>query len=325
MNEPAHDSSFIVHRSSFIGHVLVLRLSALGDVIHTIPAVLSLKDADVSWVVEAPYCELVDVVAGVEAIPVRLKQWARSPIASRAAMRDTIRAMRGADVSIDFQGLVKSAMLGVFAGAKERIGFDRNAIREKPALLFTNRKVAVDTTKHVVEQNLELVWSAATQVAAVPSGSTAATGVAALHTGNWAAFARDMPQHDVVILPGAGRRDKLWPAERWREVARRTGALVAWGPGEEQLAREISEKIAPPTNLRELAGLLKNARLVIGADTGPLHLAAALGTKVVGLYGPTNSQRNGPYGQLGRCIQAKSMAEISVEAVMNMVERVIAE
>ena len=87
--------------------------------------------------------------------------------------------------------------------------------------------------------------------------------------------------------------------------------------------------MAPPTNLRELAWLLKNARVVIGGDTGPLHLAAALGTRVVGLYGPTDPRRNGPYGQLSHVIDrfpsTKSMESISVEEVMNTVERVLAE
>lgn len=284
--------------------ILVLRLSALGDVIHTIPAVAALREeARVQWVVEAPYRELVEIVAGVEAIPVRMKQWTRSP----SLIAEARNAMRGADVSIDFQGLIKSAMLGWVAGAKERIGFDKDAIREKPALLFTNRKVHVDTTKHVIDQNLQLSgWE---------------TG----KPGNWDTYAgTPAPTSDVIILPGAGKPNKLWPAERWREIAKNTNALIAWGPNERSLAESIGGRLAPPTNLRELASLLRSAKLVIGGDTGPLHLAAALGTRVIGLYGPTNVRRNGPYGQLDRCVQAKSMSEISVEAVMNMVERVTA-
>jgi len=306
-----------------VKRILVLRLSALGDVIHTLPAVAALREeARVSWVVEAPYAELVEIVAGVEAIPVRLKQWGRSPIASRHVMREALKKMRGADTSIDFQGLVKSAMLGVFAGAKERIGFDKDAIREKPALVFTNRKVHVDTATHVIEQNLELaasLWSGGLQPAGEPRWAEAhrSTG--------WETYAPPGEKHGVVILPGAGKANKLWPATRWREVAKRTDAIVAWGPNERALAEQLGAPLAPPTNLRELASLLRGARLVIGGDTGPLHLAAALGTKVVGLYGPTNSLRNGPYGQLGNCIQKKSMDEISVESVMNMVERVDAE
>src|SRR5690349_10209373 len=133
MNEaPAHRS-----------RLLVLRLSALGDVIHTLPAVLSLKEtAEITWVVEAPYAELVEVVAGVKTIPVRMKKWTRDP---RQGI-DAIAQMRTVDASIDFQGLIKSAILGFLSGARTRYGFDRRAIKEKPALLFTNRHAPVDTT-----------------------------------------------------------------------------------------------------------------------------------------------------------------------------------
>lgn len=294
--------------------LLVLRLSALGDVIHTIPAVTGLRDAHVQWVVEAPYAELVELVTGVETIPVRMKPWGRSPIRSRGAMRDALRKMRGADVSIDFQGLMKSAALGWMAGAKTRIGFDRNAIREKPALLFTNRKVQVDTTKHVIEQNLQLA------------------GVAA-GTPRWDTFPEPMDVRPgrVVLLPGAGKPNKVWAVERFRELARQLGddALVLWGPGEAERAQAIGARLAPPTNLRQLAWLLQKAELVIGGDTGPLHLAAALGTKVIGLYGPTDPRRNGPYGQLHRVVNefqtTKLMDSITVTAVMNLIERVAAE
>jgi lipopolysaccharide heptosyltransferase I len=318
--------SFITHRSSPPKRLLVLRLSALGDVIHTIPAVVALREAmfeanpeaKISWVVEAPYRELVEIGAGVEAIPVRMKKWGKSPVASRLEMGEALRAMRGADESVDFQGLVKSAMLGWIAGAKTRIGFEGHAIREKPALLFTNRKVPVDTTKHVVDQNLQLV---------------ARTGQPP--TGNWETFPANNNLNEyagsIVLLPGAGKANKLWPVDRFRELARRIGdrALVVWGPGERELAEAVGARMAPPTGLRELAWLLRSASVVVGGDTGPLHLADALGTKVVGLYGPTDPRRNGPYGQLERCIDrfptTKWMESIPVEEVMNMVQRVGAE
>lgn len=289
--------------------LLVLRLSALGDVIHTIPAVVSLRERyDVTWVVEAPYRELVEIVAGVRAIPVRMKKWTREP---RAAI-DAIASMRGVDVSMDFQGLVKSAVLGFVSGARRRYGFHRDAIREKPALFFSNRHIPVDTTKHVIEQNLEL--------ANVEAGE-----------GNWSAFPTPVPGTEgaIVILPGAGKPNKIWP--HFRDLAKLLGpkALVVWGPGERELAQAIGARMAPPTNLRELAYILQHAEVVIGGDTGPLHLAAALGTKVVGLYGPTDPRRNGPYGQLARVIDrfrtTKSMESISVEEVVQILERVLAE
>ena len=289
--------------------LLVLRLSALGDVIHTIPAVVSLKERyDIQWVVEAPYRELVEIVAGVKTIPVRMKKWKREP---RAAI-DAIASMRSVDESIDFQGLVKSAVLGFLSGARRRYGFDRDAIREKPALLFTNRHVPVDTTKHVIEQNLQLAgtrWG----------------------DGRWEDFPTEIQGYEgaVVLLPGAGKPNKIWP--HFHALARHLGpkALAVWGPGEEHLAEATGARLAPPTNLRELAWILQKAEVVIGGDTGPLHLAAALGTKVIGLYGPTDPRRNGPYGQLERVIDrfrsTKSMESISVEEVVNTLERVVAE
>ena len=304
--------------------LLVLRLSALGDVIHTIPAVLALKEAaeEITWVVEAPYRELVEIVAGVNTIPVRMKTWTRDPRAGREA----IRRMRGADAVIDFQGLIKSAALGWLSGAKTRYGFDRHAIREKPALLFTNRKVPVDTSKHVIEQNLQLAADS--------------FGVRWPQPPLWegggprfAAFAQPVPGYEnaVVLLPGAGKANKLWPVERFRELAARIGpkALVVWGPGERELAERVGARMAPATNLRELAWLLQKAEVVIGGDTGPLHLADALGAKVVGLYGPTDPRRNGPYRQPHHCIDrfatTKWMESISVEEVMNLLEKVAAE
>jgi lipopolysaccharide heptosyltransferase I len=309
-DERCPGSSLIAHRSRF----LVLRLSALGDVVHTIPAVVSLKEnAEIIWVVEAPYAELVEIVAGVKTIPVRMKKWMRDP---RAGI-DAIAKMRAVDQSIDFQGLVKSAALGFLSGARTRYGFDKAAIREKPALIFTNRKVRVDTAGHVVDQNLEL------------AAGTKLSGQGA--TGNWQPFPQEVPgcEGAIVLLPGAGKPNKIWP--HVRDLAKRIGpkALAVWGPGERELAEATGARVAPSTNLRELAWILQKAKAVIGGDTGPLHLADALGAKVVGLYGPTDPRRNGPYHQLRHVIDhfrtTKSMESISVEEVMKMLERVLAE
>jgi heptosyltransferase-1 len=289
--------------------LLVLRLSALGDVIHTIPAVVSLKErAEITWVVEAPYAELVEIVAGVRTLPVRMKKWIRHP---RAGI-EAIAKMRSVDTSIDFQGLIKSSIFGFLSGARTRYGFDRHAIKEKPALLFTNRHVHVDTTKHVIDQNLQL--------AGVRWGE-----------GNWGDFPQAVPGYDnaIVLLPGAGKPNKIWP--HFKDLATRLGprALAVWGPGERELAEATGARLAPPTNLRQLAWILRNAEAVIGGDTGPLHLAAALGARVIGLYGPTDPRRNGPYGQRERVIDrfrtTKSMESISVEEVMNTLRRVLSE
>jgi len=304
--------------------LLVFRLSALGDVIHTLPAVAALRErlpqTRIEWVVEAPYRELVELVGGVDAIPVRLKKWSKSLVASRTDMMAAARAMRGADAAIDFQGLIKSGVLMGLSRAPLRYGFAPNALKEKQAAWFSNRRIQVDTSAHVIDQNLQL--------AAGVAGGAQGT----LHWDRFldgaglGAFA-----NTVVLLPGAGKPNKLWPVERFRELAQRIGpaALAVWGPGEKELADAIGARVAPPTNLRQLAAILAQARAVIGADTGPLHLAAALGTPAVGLFGPTNPKRNGPYGQLEHCINhfatTKLMESISVEEVVKMLEQVLPE
>jgi heptosyltransferase-1 len=300
--------------------ILVLRLSALGDVIHTLPAVVALRrdGAEIAWVVERSYQELVEVVAGVRAIPVSMKRWGGSLFAARFEVAATLRALRGFPRSIDFQGLVKSAAIGWVARSPERFGFDRTAIRERPALLFTNQRVAVDTKRHVVEWNLELAGGAAGHPLSMP-------------TVDFSVFAGAGPRfdHAIVLLPGAGKANKQWPVERFQDLARQIGerAMTAWGPGEQELARAVGARLAPPTSLRELAALLQSADLVVGGDTGPLHLAAALGTKVIGLYGPTSEKRNGPYGQLQRCISsfegARTMEAIQVDDVMRKMGEVL--
>jgi heptosyltransferase-1 len=295
--------------------LLVVRLSALGDVVHTIPAVMTLREEfDVSWIVERPYAELVQIVAGVEPVPVRLKRWSLNRILdARNAVRDDF------DVAIDFQGLIKSALVTWSSDARERYGFAKEFAREKQSAWLYNHKVAIDPKQHVVDWNRQL--------AAAVTGRAVARDTDA----DWDSFARDPLgrleplENKIVLLPGAGRPEKQWPVERFREVVQRYGndAVVVWGPGERDLAAAIGGVIAPETNLRELTYVLRNARVVVGGDTGPLHLAAAVGTRVVGLYGPTDPARNGPYGQLDRTIRRDSMDAIAAGDVMNMIEEVV--
>jgi heptosyltransferase I len=303
--------------------ILVTRLSALGDVIHTIPAVSILSPvAEVTWVVEEPYAELIEIVAGVSTIPVRLKRWARAPIRSRAAASEAFRRMRSFDVAIDFQGLIKSAGLAWLSRAPLRFGFDRDAIREKAALVFTNRRIPIDRARHVVDWNRQLAEAVTNNRTPAPE--------------RWADFASD-PHHKtdryagrIVLLPGAGNPNKLWSTRGFRAIADRYSGqtVVGWGPGERHLAEAIGGDIAPETNLRELAALLANAVAVVGADTGPIHLAAAMGRKVVGLHAPTDPRRNGPYGQIDSTIDhyrsgQHQMDSIRTDEVLARLEEVL--
>jgi heptosyltransferase-1 len=171
--------------------------------------------------------------------------------------------------------------------------------------------VNIDPASHVVEWNLQLARALAPDVT--------------MPRVDFSPFAAEGPrgfEGRVVLIPSAGRSEKEWPIESFKELAKRIGpkALVIWGPGERERAAQIGAELAPPTNLRELARVLRDASIVIGGDTGPLHLAAALGTRVVGLYGPTNPKRNGPYGQIQNCVEtfttSKSINDISVDNIL---------
>ncbi len=260
------------HRS-----ILILRLSALGDVIHTIPAVVALQHAlpesEIGWVVEGAYRDLVRTVTGVETIPVSMKKWGRAFVSSRGEM---------------------------FAA-----------------------RVSVDPSLHIVEQNVALARAVAPAIIEVPNVDF--TPFAADPTGKL----REL--HDrVVLVPGAGRPEKQWPLDCFAEVARQMGdrVIAVWGPNEASLAATIGCEVAPATNLRELAWLLRHARLVIAGDTGPLHLAAALGTPVVGLFGPTDPRRNGPFGQLLNVVETwsstKSMLSVTAADVLRRIDEVLA-
>src|SRR5438093_2493178 len=290
MRDDAGDSSLRPHPSS----LLVIRLSAFGDVIHTIPAVVALRaHYEIEWAVRSVYRELVQIVAGVRPIAPSLKN------------------LRGHDAVVDFQGLIKSSFLGWISGARDRYGFAREFIREKPASWFINHPVAIDPARHVVEWNLQLAR-------ALAPGLT-------MPKVDFSRFAADGPrgvEGRIVLLPSAGRPEKEWPIEHFRELAKRLGpkALVVWGPRERERAAAIGAELAPATNLRELARVLRDASIVIGGDTGPLHLAAALATRVIGLYGPTNPARNGPYGQIANCVETftstKSLLNISIDNIL---------
>ncbi|HVT03642.1 MAG TPA: lipopolysaccharide heptosyltransferase I [Thermoanaerobaculia bacterium] len=323
--------------------MLVLRLSAMGDVIHTIPAVVALREvypaARFGWLVESPFLAIVEAVAKVDEIFVaRTRAWRRDPWAAATrseivALGASLRRFARGGMSVDFQGLVKSAAPGLVAGAGRRFGFAPAQLREKVSSLFTNRHVDVNGATHVVDMNMALARGAGARAQRPPEVDF--TSLAVDGKGTLQPLVSNGP---VVMLPGAGQLRKQWAPENFAALAdavqRRHGmsSVIAWGPGEEALASEICRRstaaqLAPATDLRELAFLLKGGKMVVAGDTGPLHLAAALGTRVVGLFGPTDPRRNGPYGQLQHCVETFSttgrMEDIRVEEAMKKIEEVL--
>lgn len=324
--------------------IAIIKLSSLGDVVHALPVARALRralpSAHLTWVVEAREYAILRDHPDLDAVmPVDTRLWRRliwRPAGARQVFgkvgRLRARIRRASfDVAIDLQGLIKSGILTAYTGAPVRIGFTAGRCRERWNALFTNRHVAPPASaRHVVEQYLALL---------TPLGIN--PGPAEFHVPVPAAAERRMEEYLVkegikpgdrlvAINPGAGHPRKRWAVSRFGAVAERlateAGArlLLLWGPDEAHMAREISlalpgrsALLAPPTDLGELAALLKRCRLMIANDTGPLHLAAALGTPSLGLYGPTLAERNGPYGASCRGLQSPdgTMAGLGVAEV----------
>lgn len=303
-------------------NVVIVKLSSLGDVVHALPVAAALRAAQpparVTWLAERRESALLRASPAVdEVLTVDTRGWRRARGAREiAATGRTILGLarelreRRFDAALDLQGLLKSGILAALTRAPLRVGLARRRCREPLSALFTNRRVEPPPrARHVVDQLLALlapfgIEPSRVDFALPPAADAAATAARLLARAGLGEDARP-----VVINPGAGRSAKQWPAPRFAEVARllardgEVGVVVTWGPGEERLARAVAEGaahpravVAPPTDLGELRALLARARLVIAGDTGPLHMAAALGTPCLGLFGPTDPARNGPYG-----------------------------
>jgi heptosyltransferase-1 len=294
--------------------ILIIRLSSLGDILHTLPAFAGLRasfpDARIDWLVAGQYKFLLSAVRGIDTIHILGTTPPYSRSRNRYARRqawNTIREMRGRhyDVSIDFQGLLKTAFLGFASGSKKRLGFSRDLVREPPAHWFYHRTLEKPQKQvHVLTLNQMLAGLAGAQ-------STPAScefdvneedrrAVDLLLSGN-------RLNDFIVINPGGGWNTKRWSPERYGILAKRIQkelglpVVVTTGPGEDTFYRTIAAecgKLAPfhfPVSFLQLIPLLQKTRLLIGGDTGPFHLACALGTPTVGIFGPTNPIRNGPW------------------------------
>ena len=312
--------------------IVLVKLSSLGDVVHALPVAATLRaerpTAHLAWVVERREAAVLHGHPALdEIIVIDTRTWrrARRPAALATVLgevRAVLRRLRAArfDVAIDLQGLIKSGAVARATGAPLRIGFHRGWGREPLGAVFTNRHVVPPpSARHVVEQYLALLAPLEIERARLdfrlPTVEQAEARVE-----DWLATVGLKPRERLVVLnPGAGRADKQWPVEQFATLAaglvQDAGArvVVVWGPGEEAAARRIVTSggvngprplLAPATDLYELIALLRRASVVVAADTGPLHLAAAVGTPCVGLYGPTTPARNGPYGARHRTLAA---------------------
>jgi heptosyltransferase-1 len=309
-----------------IERLLIVRLSAMGDVLHTLPAVHALRkafpQAYIGWLIEERWAELLCAPGASrrgarsalrplvdEVHTVNLKAWRQSPfsISTLQRMATVWNDVRDAhyDAAVDLQGAMRSAVLARWSGA--RVVYGAAEPRESPASLWYTRKV-IARGEHVIEQNFSVAQALISRrtklCPAEFSCSLPHDPQAELRIGR--RLAEDGIDEFAILNPGAGWGAKRWPAERYGEVARgladrRVRSILNYGPGEEDLvqaaeAASAGAALAMRCSVTELIALTRRARLFIGGDTGPLHLAAALRVPVVGLYGPTDPARNGPYG-----------------------------
>jgi len=283
---------------------LIVRLSSIGDVVHTLPALAALHrhgwEAD--WLVEPPSRVLLDLnplLARVLAAPPR-KAFGRGK--ARATLWE-LRSRRY-DAALDFQGLWKSAAWARLSGARRVIGWEKSSRREPSSRLLIGERIERAGVGHVIDKNLALLRPLGIEAVGgrefpLPLSTEAVArvdaGLAALGPGEIA-----------LLNPGGGWASKLWGAERYGELAKGLRArglrpVVSWGPGEEALADRVvaasggAARRSFPTTLLDYVEMARRARLVVAADTGPLHLACAVGAPVVALFGPTDPARNGPF------------------------------
>ena len=260
--------------------ILVVRLGAMGDVIHTLPAVASVKQSfphsHLAWAVDERWTPLLEGNPFVdEVIAV-----GRRTVSSVLSLRRRLRSAKF-DTAIDFQGLIKSALTASAARPERIVGFDRSQARERFAAWVYSQEVKT-TAVHVVDKYVEIAAAAgATAIARtffIPSGRPEGS----------------LPSGDFVLAnPLAGWGSKQWPLEHYLALAKRLDV---------PLVLNVPNSIDAPgahLHVSGIAGLIdatRRASAVIGVDSGPLHLAAALGKPGVAIFGPTDPARNGPYG-----------------------------
>lgn len=352
-------------------NILIVKLSAIGDVIHTLPSLAALRrsypDADITWVVEEAAADLLTGHPDLDRVVVsRRKAWMRDfrrgkIVAPLREMRAFLRVLRSRpyDLVIDFHGLFKSGVIVLLSGGKRKLGYD--SLQEGSGL-FYNEKIPEAMEKHAVDRYLDFVryltgegGAAAPKFIIVPEEE--ALGLSGLP------LRQEPPEGGESLEKGGGEREsgggrkpkglfvavspvafwetKLWEDDKFAELGDRirqelgisvvlTGGEA--GPLDRIQARMTTEAVnlGGRTTLRELAALYQHAALVVTTDSGPMHLAAAVGTPVVALFGPTDPDRTGPYGPGHRiirrglscspcfrkaCKAPRCMTDISVEEV----------
>ena len=286
--------------------VLLVKMSSLGDLVHALPAVTEAagRQARFHWVAEEAFAALPARHPGVERVlPIAWRRWRKHLWQSRRELRAFFQGLAEEryDLVMDAQGLLKSALVASCAHGKEKVGFSRAAAREPAAAWFYDRRIEVPKGRHAIERQRQLFAGAlgypCREDQPLAFGPPPASGT-----------------DRCLFLHGASWPSKLWPEAMWVDLARRArdaGLQVAlpWGNAAERgRAQRIAQAGGATTlalPLAELMEELRQARLVVGLDSGLTHLAAALGVPTLALHGSTSSALTGCRGSRARNLQAQ--------------------
>jgi len=307
--------------------ILLIRTSALGDIVHCLPALRALRAhlpaARIGWVVEDVFAPLLERDRDLdEVLTVRLRRWRQAPFAAATLRELTASLSRlsdfGADVVLDLMGNHKAGVLAAVTACDRRIGLTGRLRREGSSAAWLSEWVDAPDG-HAVDRALAVI-----SALGAPSGFPGFGPEKILAAGGVGPGSPVPPEEAPVVLhPGAAWPSKLYPAARWgrvaAELARRSGRriLVSAGPSEAALAAEVERasggvaERADAQDLPRLVALLAGAALVLGGDTGPLHLAHALGVPTLFLHGPTDPRTHGPYGAPERALRGSRSAELA--------------
>jgi lipopolysaccharide heptosyltransferase I len=306
-------------------NILFVKLGSIGDIVHTLPALAAVRralpGAKISWVVERRAGEILRDNPLLETlIEVDTKGLRRWPLSGEtlSATRRQLRRLRASpfDLSIDFQGLLKSALVARLSGARRRVGFAPEHLREPAARLLLNETVRIPARLNVIRKNLALASGAlGVSLPAAADSLEFPVHVSPAHVREADEVVQAVGERFTILNPGGGWPTKLWEAARFGELADallvRHGlrSVVTYGPGERELAGRIvaasrtgAAAAASPT-LKGFYALARRAAVYVGGDTGPTHLAVAAGAPVVGLFGPTEWWRNGSPREEDICVE----------------------
>ena len=305
-------------------HVLIVKLGSIGDIVHTLPALAAIRaalpSAEISWAVETRSAELLrgnPLIDNLIEVDTRSIREGMSIDEMLLSIREQVRGLRSFkfDVAIDLQGLLKSAAIAKLSGAKRRWGFDRSNLREPLSRVLLTDTVAVTPGLHVIRKNLALAAGALNIEVSADALEFPIT-TSPEHRSEAEDIMSGLGSTSFAILnPGGGWVTKLWPAENFGRLADALwetmgiASVLTTGPGEDALAEAAlaagssgSLRHAQPT-LKGFFELARKASLYVGGDTGPTHIAAAAGSPLVGLFGPTEWWRNGSLNEADICVE----------------------